>query len=231
MVRFLAHRDACDAPFPARIAASVIVFPHFWWTALRIRGSWYDQGARAPKIEQGASCRSSALIRWTANPGITDRPIRRTTPAERFRCLPLVYEVAPFVRDRTSPTKAGYYGLQFRRVSLTPINFFRHRTWSLRDWYVRRLHLFKMFLDGYYERAYAWPWTCGTADGYRLSEPHLNYHVLAVGSHDPLFDQNVKWLRCFGKQGIRHLLSAMVGGLRARLARGGRDMARKFFVQ
>ena len=51
----------------------------------------------------------------------------------------------------------------------------------------------------------------GLGDPWFLDRIRRNYFVLAVGNHDPLFDQNVKMAHEFGIKQIPHILDVWEG--------------------
>ncbi len=73
----------------------------------------------------------------------------------------------------------------------------------------------KRFLDGYYDdNAYLHSpldYLPSVEDQWFLERFRRNYHVLAVGNHDPLFDQNVKLAHVFGSKQIPHNLDVWEG--------------------
>ena len=170
-----------------------------------------------------ANCRSSASIRSIRSPGTTAAHI----PADRLHRQNafdayLAIEVAPFVRNRTSWAQMGTTGCSFGGYHA--INFaLRHP--DIVTYAVSMSGAFdipKRFLDGYYNddayfhspldylpsmqrRRGSWS-GCGD-----------NYCVLAVGNHDPLFDQNVKLAHVLGHK-ADPARAGRVGRLRARLA-------------
>jgi esterase/lipase superfamily enzyme len=71
------------------------------------------------------------------------------------------------------------------------------------------------FLDGYYDtNAYfhsPLDYLPNLNEEGRLVQLRRNYCVLAVGNHDPLFDQNVKLAHALGSKGIPHVLDVWEG--------------------
>jgi esterase/lipase superfamily enzyme len=143
----------------------------------------------------------------------------------------LVQEIMPFVRDRSSWPQVGTTGCSFGGYHA--MNFaFRHP--DLVTYAVSMSGAFDVphrFLNGYYDQnAYfhAPLDYLPNLDGWLLDRMRGNYYVLAVGNHDPLFDQNVKLANVLGGKGIPHILDVWEGF--------GHDwpwwhqMADKFFV-
>jgi len=124
-------------------------------------------------------------------------------------------ELAPFVRDRTSWPQMGATGCSFGGYHA--INFaLRHP--DIVTYAVSMSGAFDVpnrFLDGFYnEDAYLHApldYLPGLNDNWFLERFRRNYHVLVVGNHDPLFDQNVKLAHWFGVKGIPHLLDVWEG--------------------
>lgn len=127
----------------------------------------------------------------------------------------LVYELAPFVRNRTSWPQMGTTGCSFGGYHA--INFaLRHP--DLVTYAVSMSGAFNMpqrFLDGYYDqKAYfhsPLDYLPNLNDAGELDRVRRNYYVLAVGNHDPLFDQNVKLAHALGTKGIPHVLDVWEG--------------------
>ncbi len=73
----------------------------------------------------------------------------------------------------------------------------------------------KRFLNGFYnEDAYfhsPLDYLPNLDDGYLLERIRRNFHVLATGNGDPLFDQNVKLAHELGSKGIPHSLDVWEG--------------------
>ncbi len=144
----------------------------------------------------------------------------------------LVYEVAPFVRDRTSWPQMGTTGCSFGGYHA--INFaLRHP--DLVTYAVSMSGAFDVpqrFLDGYYdENAYfhaPLDYLPNVNDAGLLERMRRNYYVLAVGNHDPLFDQNVKLAHVLGTKGIPHTLDVWEGF--GHDWPWWRQMAEKFFL-
>jgi esterase/lipase superfamily enzyme len=127
----------------------------------------------------------------------------------------LVREVAPFIRDRTSWPRMGTTGCSFGGYHA--INFaLRHP--DLVAYAVSMSGAFDIanrFLDGYYdENAYyhaPLDYLPNVGEGWLLDRIRQNKYVLAVGNHDPLFDQNVKMAHLFGTKAIPHILDVWQG--------------------
>ena len=199
---------------------------------LRIRRPRHGERP-APKIDRGelqVICvdsvdQESWYNRWA-------RPADRLHRQNAFDAY-LVHELAPFVRNRTSWPQMGATGCSFGGYHA--INFaLRHP--DLVTYAVSMSGAFdipRRFLDGYYdENAYFHaPLDYLPNCERRLvagTDSRRNYYVLAVGNHDPLFDQNVKLAHALGVKEIPHILDVWEGF--------GHDwpwwhrMAEKFFV-
>ena len=78
-----------------------------------------------------------------------------------------------------------------------------------------RVRIPNRFLDGYYDQnAYLHApldYLQGLGDAWFLDRLRRNYIVLAVGNHDPLFDQNVKLAHWLGVKNIPHALDVWEG--------------------
>ncbi len=124
-------------------------------------------------------------------------------------------ELAPFVRDRTSWPQMGATGCSLGGYHA--INFaLRHP--DLVTYAVSMSGAFdipKRFLNGFYnEDAYfhcPLDYLPNLNDGDLLSRMRRNFHVLAAGNGDPLFDQNVKLAQELGRKGIPHSLDVWEG--------------------
>lgn len=127
----------------------------------------------------------------------------------------LVYEVAPFVKNRTSWPQMSATGCSFGGYHA--INFaLRHP--DIVTYAVSMSGAFNIpnrFLNGFYNRdAYLnapLDYLPGLSDPWFLDRFRRNYYVLVVGNHDPLFDQNVKMAHAFGVKGIPHILDVWEG--------------------
>ena len=124
-------------------------------------------------------------------------------------------EVAPFVRDRTSWPQMGATGCSLGGYHA--INFaLRHP--DLVTYAVSMSGAYdipKRFLNGFYnEDAYfhsPLDYLPNLGDGDLLGRMRRNFHVLAAGNGDPLFDQNVKLAHELGRKGIPHSLDVWEG--------------------
>jgi esterase/lipase superfamily enzyme len=145
---------------------------------------------------------------------------RAAHPADRLRRQNafdayLVYELAPFVRGRTSWSRFGTTGCSFGGYHA--INFaLRHP--DLVPYAVSMSGAFDIpsrFLDGYYDdNAYFHSplhYLPNLNDPAILDRIRSNYYVLAVGNGDPLFDNNVKLTHHLGARQIPHLLDVWEG--------------------
>ena len=213
------HRDMELLAFGDR-GFPVLVFP-------TSGGRFYeyeDRGmvtALAPKIDRGElqvicadSVDQESWYNKRAHP--RDR-LHRQNAFDAYLAL----ELAPFVRDRTSWPQLGTTGCSFGGYHA--INFaLRHP--DIVTYAVSMSGAFDVpnrFLDGFYnpegfynEDAYLnapLDYLPGLNDNWFLDRFRGNYYVLAVGNHDPLFDQNVKLAHCFGVKGIPHLLDVWEG--------------------
>ncbi len=207
------HRDMELLAFGER-GFPVVVFPtsggRFW--------EYEDRGmvnALAPKIERGelqAICLDSvdqeSWYNRSAHPA--DR-LHRQNAFDAY----LVNELASFVRNRTTWPRMGATGCSFGGYHA--INFaLRHP--DIVTYAVSMSGGFdipKRFLDGYYdENAYfhaPLDYLPNLNDGWLLEQCRRNYFVLAVGNHDPLFDQNVKLAHSLGIKHIPHTLDVWEG--------------------
>lgn len=127
----------------------------------------------------------------------------------------LVHEFTPFVVGRTTWPQMGATGCSFGGYHA--INFaLRHP--DIVPYAVSMSGAFdvpKRFLNGYYDQnAYfhsPLDYLPGLNDGWFLDRFRRNYYVLAVGNHDPLFDQNVKLAHEFGSKQMPHILDVWDG--------------------
>ena len=73
----------------------------------------------------------------------------------------------------------------------------------------------RRFLDGYYDNnAYLnspLDYLPGLNDPWFLERIRRSYYVLATGSQDPQFDQNVKLAHVLGSRGIPHIMDVWEG--------------------
>ncbi|MCU1236269.1 MAG: putative esterase [Candidatus Solibacter sp.] len=192
----------------------VVVFPtsggRFW--EYEERGMI---GALSPKIERGelqVICVDSVDQESWYNRGVA--PLDRLHRQNAFDAY-LVLEVAPFVRNRTSWPQFGTTGCSFGGYHAVNVAM-RHP--DLVTYAVSMSGAFeipKRFLDGYYDtNAYfhsPLDYLPNMNDDGRLGMLRRNYCVLAVGSHDPLFDQNVRLAHVLGTKGIPHVLDVWEG--------------------
>ena len=171
--------------------------------------------ALAPKIERGElqviavdSVDQESWYNRGAHPA--DR-LHRQNAFDAY----LVRELAPFIRDRTSWPQFATTGCSFGGSHA--INFaLRHP--DLVTYAVSMSGAFdvpRRFLDGYYNNdAYLLSpldYLPRLGDPWFLDRFRRNYYVLAVGNHDPLFDQNVKLAHEFGVKQIPHILDVWQG--------------------
>ena len=184
-----------------------------------------------PKIERGelqlfcvdSVDQESWYNRWAAP---ADRLHRQNSFDAYF-----VHEFTPFVQHRTSWPQMGLTGCSFGGYHAINLGL-RHP--DVVTYAVSMSGAFdipKRFLDGFYnDDAYFHSPLDNLPnlnDGWFLERIRRNYYVLAVGNHDPLFDQNVKLAHELGSKTIPHLLDVWDGF--------GHDwpwwhqMARKFF--
>jgi esterase/lipase superfamily enzyme len=127
----------------------------------------------------------------------------------------LVHELAPFVHQRTSWPQVAATGCSFGGYHA--VNFaLRHP--DVVTYAVSMSGAFdipRRFLNGFYNNdAYLnapLDYLPGIADPWFLDRMRRNYYVLAVGNHDPLFDQNVKLAHEFGVKQIPHSLDVWEG--------------------
>src|SRR6266567_6181213 len=144
---------------------------------------------------------------------------RSASPADRLHRQNafdayLVLELAPFVRNRTSWPQMGTTGCSFGGYHAINMAL-RHP--DLVTYAVSMSGAFDVpnrFLDGFYdENAYFHgPLDyLPNANGGLLEKMRGNYYALAVGNHDPLFDQNVKLAHVLGTKRIPHILDVWEG--------------------
>lgn len=126
----------------------------------------------------------------------------------------LIYELAPFVRNRTSWPRTGATGCSFGGYHA--INFaLRHP--DLVAYAVSLSGAFDIperFLGGYYDENTYFHSPLHYLPGLNgsiLDRIRSNHHVLVTGNQDPLFDQNVKLAHLFGIKGISHVLDVWEG--------------------
>jgi len=127
----------------------------------------------------------------------------------------LAFEVAPFVRNRTTWGQMGATGCSFGGYHA--INFaLRHP--DLVTYAISMSGAFdvpKRFLDGYYnDDAYfhsPLDYLPNLDDPATLDRLRHNYYVLVVGNGDALFDQNVKLAHALGIKQIPHALDVVQG--------------------
>src|SRR5579884_1087222 len=188
--------------------------------------------ALSPKIERGelqVFCvdsvdQESWYNSWASPQGRLDRQ-------NAFDAY-LVVEFTPFVRNRTSWPQMGATGCSFGGYHA--VNFaLRHP--DIVTYAVSMSGAFnipKRFLNVFYNQdAYfnsPLDYLPNTYDSWFLDQFRRHYYVLAVGNHDPLFDQNVKMAHEFGVKHIPHLLDVWEGF--GHDWPWWHDMARKFFV-
>jgi esterase/lipase superfamily enzyme len=206
------HRDMELLAYGER-GFPVVVFPtsggRFW--------EFEDRGmvdALAPKIERGelqVICVDSVDGESWYNKGA--HPADRLHRQNAFDAY-LVNEAAPFVRNRTSWPQMGATGCSFGGYHA--VNFaLRHP--AVVTYAVSMSGGFdipKRFLDGYYdENAYFHSPLdyLPNLNGQLLEQCRRNYLVLAVGNHDPLFDQNVRLAHLLGVKHIPHSLDVWEG--------------------
>ncbi len=127
----------------------------------------------------------------------------------------LVRELAPFVRERTSWPRMGTTGCSFGGYHAINVGL-RHP--DLVAYAVSMSGAFDIpnrFLNGYYdENAYynaPLEYVPNLGEGWLLDQIRRNKLVLAVGNHDPLFDQNVKMAHMLGTKRIPHVLDVWQG--------------------
>lgn len=127
----------------------------------------------------------------------------------------IVYELAPYIRDRTSWQRFGTTGCSLGGYHT--INFaLRHP--ELVPYAVSMSGAFDIparFLDGYYdENAYfhsPLDYLPKLDNPAILERIRSNYYVLAVGNGDPLFDNNVRLAHHMGVKQIPHNLDVWDG--------------------
>jgi esterase/lipase superfamily enzyme len=126
-----------------------------------------------------------------------------------------IHELAPFVRQRTSWPQMGLTGCSFGGYHAINLAL-RHP--DVVTYAVSMSGAFdipRRFLDGYYndDAYFHSPLDSLPAlrDPWFLERIRKSYYVLAVGNHDPLFDQNVKLAHELGSKGIPHLLDVWEG--------------------
>jgi esterase/lipase superfamily enzyme len=192
----------------------VIVFP----TSYGRFFEYEDRGmvdAMAPRIERGdlrLYCVDSVDLESWYN--------KRAHPADRLHRQNafdayLTLELAPLIRNRGWGGACGTTGCSFGGYHA--MNFaLRHP--DLVTYAVSMSGAFNIpnrFLDGYYnDDAYfnaPLDYLPGLNDGATIGRMRQNYYVMAVGNHDPLFDQNVKLAHQLGSKSIPHKLDVWEG--------------------
>ena len=172
-------------------------------------------GALAPKIDRGelqVMCVDSVDQESWYNRSIA--PADRLHRHNAFDAY-LTFEVAPFVRDRTSWGQIGTTGCSFGGYHA--INYaLRHP--DIVTYAVSMSGAFdvpRRFLDGYYnsDAYFHSPLDSLLNLEYQwfLERLRRSYYVLVVGNADPLFDQNVKMAHAFGIKGVPHTLDVWEG--------------------
>jgi len=207
------HRDMELLAF-GHAGFPIVVFPtsggRFW--------EYEDRGmvhALAPRIEAGSLqviCVDSVDQESWYNRGI--HPAGRLHRQNAFDAY-LAVEAAPWIRDRTSWPRFGTTGCSFGGYHA--INFaLRHP--DLVAYAVSMSGAFdipKRFLDGFYNQdAYLHSpldYLPSLADPWFLDRIRRNSYVLAIGNHDPLFDQNVKLAHVLGTKQIPHIMDVWEG--------------------
>jgi esterase/lipase superfamily enzyme len=171
--------------------------------------------ALTPKIERGelqVICVDSVDSESWYNRGA--RPADRVDRQNAFDAY-LAIEVAPFIRNRTSWPQFATTGCSFGGYHA--INYaLRHPdqvTYAVSM--SGAFDIPKRFLNGYYNGdAYLHSpldYLPSLSDEWFLDRIRRNYYVLAVGNHDPLFDQNVKLAHVLGSRGIPHKMDVWEG--------------------
>jgi len=207
------HRDMELLAF-GHAGFPIVVFPtsggRFW--------EYEDRGmvhALAPRIEAGSLqviCVDSVDQESWYNRGI--HPAGRLHRQNAFDAY-LAVEAAPWIRDRTSWPRFGTTGCSFGGYHA--INFaLRHP--DLVAYAVSMSGAFdspKRFLDRFYNQdAYLHSpldYLPSLADPWFLDRIRRNSYVLAIGNHDPLFDQNVKLAHVLGTKQIPHIMDVWEG--------------------
>jgi esterase/lipase superfamily enzyme len=144
----------------------------------------------------------------------------------------LVQEFAPFVRNRTTWDRMGATGCSLGGYHA--INFsLRHP--DIVTYAVSMSGAFdipRRFLNGFYNNDAFFhsplDFLPGLEDTWFLDRFRANFYVLAVGDHDPLFDQNVQLAHRLGVKQIPHVLDVWQGF--GHDWPWWRQMAFKFFV-
>lgn len=167
--------------------------------------------ALSPKIDRGelqVICvdsvdQESWYNKWTSPP---DR-LHRQNAFDAY----LAIEVLPFVRNRTSWPQVGTTGCSFGGYHA--INFaLRHP--DAVTYAVSMSGAFdipKRFLNGFYNDDAFFHSPLDYLGNLNDDRLRRNYFVLAVGNHDPLFDQNVKLAHLLGVKGIPHVMDVWEG--------------------
>jgi len=171
--------------------------------------------ALRPKIDRGelqVICVDSVDSESWYNRG--GHPADRLNRQNAFDAY-LSNEVAPFIRDRTSWPQFATTGCSFGGYHA--INYaLRHPDQV--TYAVSMSGAFDIpsrFLNGYHNTdAYLHSplqYLPSLSDEWFLDRIRRNYYVLAVGNHDPLFDQNVKLAHVLGERGIPHVMDVWEG--------------------
>jgi esterase/lipase superfamily enzyme len=169
----------------------------------------------APKIDRGelqVFCVDSVDLESWYNYGAhpADR-LHRQNAYDAYLAL----EVAPFIRNRTTWPQMGTTGCSFGGYHA--MNFgLRHP--DLVTYVVSMSGAYNIprrFLDGFFNLdAYLHSpldFLPQLHDQHQLGLMRKNYYVMAVGNHDPLFDQNVKLAHVLGTKLIPHKLDVWEG--------------------
>jgi esterase/lipase superfamily enzyme len=169
----------------------------------------------APKIDRGelqVFCVDSVDLESWYNYGAhpADR-LHRQNAYDAYLAL----EVAPFIRNRTTWPQMGTTGCSFGGYHA--MNFgLRHP--DLVTYVVSMSGAYNIprrFLDGFFNLdAYLHSpldFLPQLNDQHQLGLMRKNYYVMAVGNHDPLFDQNVKLAHVLGTKFIPHKMDVWEG--------------------
>ncbi len=209
----------------------LIVFP----SSMGAFFEYEDRGminALRPKIERGelqVICVDSVDSESWYNKSI--HPADRLHRHNAFDAY-LAIEVAPFIRDRTSwPQFAttgcsfgGYHAVNYalRHPDQVTYAVSMSGAFDIPSRFLNGFHNTDAYLNSPLE------YLPSLSDPWFLERIRRNYYVLAVGNHDPLFDNNVKMAHALGSKGIPHNLEVWDGFVHD--WPWWHQMARKFFV-
>jgi esterase/lipase superfamily enzyme len=171
--------------------------------------------ALRPKIDRGelqVICVDSVDTEGWYNRGIP--PADRLHRQNAFDAY-LSNEVAPFISGRTSwPQFAttgcsfgGYHAINYalRHPDQVTYAVSMSGAFDIPSRFLNGFHNADAYLHSPLE------YLPSLSDEWFLERMRRNYYVLAIGNHDPLFDQNVKLAHVLGDRGIPHVMDVWEG--------------------